>query len=262
MLIDTHCHIHSHDYKLDVNSEIAAAQTAGVSAVVLVGEDVTDSKLAVKLAEQGQGSYATVGVHPHEADKVTNIVALEELAKSPKVVGIGECGLDYWYGHSAKQSQMNVLNWQMELAHRLNLPMTLHLRGSKDDMGDAFNDFFKLYDAHAKQGRRLTGVVHSFTAGQAQLEGVLSRGLYVGLNGIATFADPVLREVLNSVPLQSMVLETDAPYLTPVPERGKINAPKYLVYTAEHISKQRGVDIDEIAKITSGNASQLFRLEV
>ena len=254
--------MHSVGYGLDADEELRLAQKAGIEKIILVGEDVEDSELAVKMAQTAPGLYATVGVHPHEADKPVSREDLALLLDQPKVVGVGECGLDYWYHHSTKQNQERVLRMQIELAIAHNLPMSIHVRGSKDNPVDAFDDFFRIFDDLKNRGETILGVVHSFSAGQPELEGVLSRSLYVGLNGIATFADSVTQEVINSVPLGSMVLETDTPFLTPVPERGKINAPKYLMHTAEHICKQRGIKFDELAKATSVNAHRLFKLEV
>ncbi len=262
MFVDTHCHIHSVGYKLDPAQETTAAKNAGVSKILLVGEDVADSKLAIAMAETDELFWATVGVHPHEAEKAGDIKELEDLLNHPKVVAIGECGLDYWYQHSPRDVQQEVLRYQIDLAISNQLPMSLHIRGSKDNPDDAFSDFFKMCDEYHSKQQIIRGVVHSFSSRQAHLEGVLSRGLYVGLNGIATFADPETQEVIKNVPLESMVLETDAPYLTPVPERGKVNAPKYVVHIAEFIAKQRGKSLQEIADATTANANQLFKMEV
>lgn len=262
MLVDTHCHLHIKDYKLDAEEEIAAAKKAGVNKIILVGEDAADSILAIEKSSNDPDLFAAVGLHPHFAKNKADLDKLESLLDSRKVVAVGECGLDYWYGQSSVADQKSALIYQIRLAQKYNLPLSLHLRSSKDGKLDAFVDFFKIFDDFAGSGKKPRGVVHSFTSGHNDLQGVLSRGLYVGLNGIVTFGDSVIQEVIKSIPLESMLVETDTPYLTPVPERGKINAPKYMVLTVEYIAKQLGLSFDEVAKVTSDNANRLFNLEV
>jgi len=258
MLIDTHCHLHMNGYKLDPLTEIAEAKAVGVGKIILVGENAADSQLAIDMAQTDEDLFATAGLHPHEAKNKADLEQLSDLLSQPKVVGVGECGLDYWYEHSSREDQIAALKFQIDLAISHKLPMSLHIRGSKQDPNDAFEDFFSLCDLYHSTGQTIRGVVHSFSSGQAQLEGVLSRSLYVGLNGIATFADAATQEVINTVPLDSILLETDTPFLTPTPKRGTINAPKYLVLTAEHLAKQRGISLDKLVAAASSNTNQLF----
>jgi len=257
-LIDTHCHLHMVGYKLDPLTEIEVAKQAGVGKIILVGEDAADSELAISMAQIDKALFATVGLHPHKAKNRSDLAKIEAMVSMPKVVAVGECGLDYWYEHSLREDQKEALKFQIELAISNELPISFHVRGSKTNPADAFEDFFEICDQYHSAGQIVRGVVHSFSSGQVQLEGVLSRGLYVGLNGIATFADSATQEVINNVPLESMVLETDTPFLTPKPKRGTVNAPKYIVLTAEHLAKQRGISLDEIDAATSSNANRLF----
>ncbi len=261
-LIDTHCHIHSTDFTLDREQVLADAQTAGITKLICVGTDAADSQLAVEFAAKHDGVWASVGLHPHDAkDALTQKDQLTELATANKVVAIGECGLDYWYEHTPRDTQQDVLRFQIELAQKYHLPLIFHIRGSKTDPNDAFKDFLSIFDSYSKAGAELKGVVHSFTAGQEQLTGVLSRGLDVGLNGIMTFTkDDSQLAAAKAVPAGRMVLETDAPYLTPSPKRGKVNEPQHLMLTAEFLARLRGATTAQLAEQTTAAARQLFNI--
>ena len=166
-------------------------------------------------------------------------------------MAIGECGLDYFYEHSPKEAQIQVLRFQLELAQKHNLPLVFHVR-------EAFQDFWPIFDEFPG----LRGVVHSFTAGQKELDEIVARGLYVGLNGIVTFMKrPEQLDVIKAVPLENMLLETDAPFLTPVPYRGTICEPKHVRVTAEFLSTLLARPLEEIAAHTTRNAETLFRTE-
>jgi TatD DNase family protein len=234
---------------------LAAATEAGVTRIICVGTTLEDSALAVNFANGYQNIWASIGLHPHEAGRyVGDHAALDqfaELATKPKVVAVGECGLDYYYNHSKKDDQLTILRSQIELALASDLPMIFHIR-------DAFSDFWPVFDSY--QG--VKGVVHSFSATGRELEEILSRNLYVGLNGIMTFtksADQLT--AAKAVPLERLLLETDAPFLTPVPYRGKICEPKHVRVTAEFLAHLRGQTIDELARQTTKNARELFGLQ-
>jgi TatD DNase family protein len=267
-LTDTHCHIHeilgpakgeypvaARWHKADItdpDSVLRAAREVGVNRVVCVGCTVEDSALAVEFVQEREGAWASIGIHPHEADRyVRDQAALDRfaaLALHPKVVAVGECGLDYYYTHSTPEAQTEILHFQMQLALKHNLPMVFHVR-------DAFADFWPIFDQY--QGIR--GVIHSFTATRADLDEVMKRGLYVGLNGIMTFSKDLEQlAAAKAVPLERMVLETDAPFLTPAPIRGTICQPKHVVMTAEFLAHLRGESLTELAKTTSVNATKLF----
>lgn len=272
-LVDTHCHIHeiveqgnSQDgvhqkwRKADVDDAkavICAARQAGVGQLLCVGTDVDDSALAVKFVEGRGDAWATVGIHPHEAKRYvgndTELQRLTALAKDSKVVGIGECGLDYYYGHSPKEDQAKILRYQIELALAKDLPMTFHVR-------DAFDDFWPIFDAyHASAPVR--GVLHSFSADRTVLAQALERGLYIALNGIMTFTkDAEQLAAAREVPSNRLLLETDAPYLTPAPWRGTICEPKHVRVTLEFLAALREEEAHTLAATTTTNARQLFRL--
>lgn len=255
--VDTHCHIHFPDYELDPDEVIAAATAAGVTRLICVGCTLTDSRLAVDMAAKHDQVWASIGLHPHESvDYVNDSHALQQfrdLALLPKVMAIGETGLDYHYMHSSKGYQQKMLRFQLDVALEHDLPLILHIR-------EAYADFWEIFDDYAPRGR-LKGVVHSFSAGEQELNQILQRGLYVGLNGIMTFTKN--QDQLNAakkVPLDKLLLETDAPFLTPTPYRGKICQPKYVRVTAEFLADIRGETLNQLAQASTCNAQALFGL--
>lgn len=261
--IDTHCHIHDSEFikKYDEKPEelLASARQKGVQKLVCVGTDVTSSKEAVAFASDKPDVYASIALHPHEAKVMTQkaceeaVAKLDELLKANDgIIAIGECGLDYYYHESkdVRHRQEYLFRLHIELALRYQLPMIFHIR-------DAFDDFFRIIDEYDG----VQGVVHSFSAGENELKGVISRGLYVGLNGIMTFSKQKSQlEAAKKVPIEKLVLETDAPFLTPVPFRGKICKPEHIVQTAQFLSELRGESLEELASSTTANAKKLFRI--
>lgn len=252
--VDTHCHIQFADYPLDAEEVLQNALQAGVTRQIVVGCSLPDSQAAPEFAARYEHVWASIGLHPHEAGRyVHDHHALQQfraLADKPKVVAIGETGLDYYYEHSTPDDQKKLLRFQLELAMEHNLPLILHIR-------DAFVDFWPIFDDY----KGLRGVVHSFSSDTRDLEQILSRGLYVGLNGIMTFTKRTEQlDAAKAVPLEFLVLETDAPFLTPKPFRGKMGEPKYVRTTAEFLADLRGENLDDLARKTTANARALFRL--
>lgn len=256
--IDTHCHIHSDDYNLSVARVLANAESVGVTRLLCVGTDKNDSQLAIEFAQKHKTCFASIGIHPHDSKnymtngRIDSVLRddFHKLAISKKVVAVGECGLDYYYQHSPKEDQEVMLRFQIELALTNKLPLIFHVR-------QAFNDFWKIVDDYAG----LKGVVHSFSDTPDRLEQILKRGFYVGLNGIMTFSkDEDQLTAAKMVPLERMVLETDAPFLTPVPYRGKICEPKHVVETAEFLGRLRNEPLERIAEASTANAKQLFNI--
>jgi len=266
-LFDTHCHIQSvegaggerstselwlkaGDTKLDAILQRAAE--ANVKTMICVGCDLADSRLAVECVKSRENLYASIGIHPHEAQHYVGdtdkLRAFADLATASKVVAVGECGLDYFYEHSPKAAQIEVLKFQIELALKHNLPLIFHIR-------EAFDDFWPIFDEY----KGVRGVVHSFTDTTANLQKAIERGLFVGVNGIATFAKQSEQlDMYRSIPLKSLLLETDAPFLTPVPHRGKICEPYHVSITANFLSNLRGEDLGTLAEATTSNAKRLF----
>lgn len=269
-LVDTHCHIQSiasgeagdHTHELWVksgytaNGVVEAAREAHITKLICVGCDLNDSRLATSFAAKYPQCSVAIGIHPHEAKRYTNrhqtrqsLVHLLQQAKS-KIVAIGECGLDYYYHHSTTEDQAAVLRLQLDLAAEYDLPVIFHVR-------EAFADFWTLL----KPYQPIRGVLHSFTDSLETLQQAISIGLFIGVNGIATFnKNRSYQELIKAIPLERLLLETDAPYLTPVPYRGTINQPKQIRTIAEFLAVLRGESIQQIAEATSANANLLFRL--
>lgn len=269
-LFDTHCHIQESSFVSDDHDAtrerwaklghpepdalIAAANAQGVTQMMCVGCSLQDSERAVALVETRENLWASIGIHPHEAqahlDESGALEHFSALATAKKVKAIGECGLDYFYEHSGREAQIKVLRFQLELAQKHGLPLIFHVR-------EAFEDFWPIFDEFPS----LTGVIHSFTAGQKELDDILSRGLYVGLNGIMTFTkNETQLAAAKAVPLDKLVLETDAPFLTPAPYRGTICEPKHVRVTAEFLANLRGESLETVADATTHNAHVLFDL--
>jgi TatD DNase family protein len=251
-LTDTHCHIHESTYPLSVDDTLERAHNAGVEKLICVGTSEQSSKEAVEFAARHENVFASVGVHPHDSkDGWGRIAQLVNAApENPKLVAVGEIGLDYFYTHSPRELQIQALNEQIEWALNYNLPIIFHVR-------EAFDDFWPIFDNF--QGIR--GELHSFTDTQKNLEEGLKRGLYIGVNGISTFTkDENQKAMFAAVPIEKMLLETDAPFLTPVPFRGKVNEPAFVRKIAEYHMRIRGISLEQIATATTANADALFAL--
>lgn len=268
-LVDTHCHIQSIGLAtgerttrelwakardLTADQVVSNAVKEGVTRLICIGCDLEDSRLAVNFAQARDHCWASIGIHPHEAQhfagQTDKLEAFAALATQPKVVAVGECGFDFYYNHSPKEAQIEVLKFQIKLASKHNLPIIFHVR-------EAFDDFWPIFDAY----KGIRGVLHSFTDSKENMDKAVDRGLYIGVNGIATFHnDQGLAEVHKTIPLDHLLLETDAPFLTPKPFRGKINEPKQVGTIAEFVAQLRETDISSIAAATTNNARRLFGL--
>lgn len=292
---DTHCHVHFSDYALDPDEVIKEAKQDGVTRMICVGCTLEDSESGVQFALTREGVWSSIGLHPHEAHHYQPYLAtmttppgvessstpspyrkygsvrasgsptaasepgtaenlldqFVSLLNHDKVVAIGECGLDYYYNHSPKEAQVQILEFQLQLAIEHKLPVIFHVR-------DAFDDFWPIFDNF----KGLQGIVHSFTADRRVLKEVLSRNLYIGLNGIMTFTkDEEQLEMAKAVPLDRLCLETDAPFLTPKPFRGKVCKPSHTVITGEFLADLRNISTEKLAHQTTENAVKLFNLK-
>lgn len=248
---DTHCHIHDPEFFPSGGDEpYEHARSAGVQRLLCVGTDIQSSKDAVVFCTEKEGAYAVVGIHPHDAEKehtgASDFFDWCGQQKGKKVVGVGEIGLDYYYENSPREKQIELLEKQIELAFRLDLPVSFHVR-------DAFADFWPVIDNF----HGIRGVLHSFTDTLENIEKGLERGLFIGVNGIATFARD-RDEVTKAVPIDRMVFETDAPFLTPVPLRGKVNVPGNVPLIASFVADLRGITVEELSQRTERNVNRLF----
>lgn len=247
-LIDTHCHIHE-SYPFTVTETIERAKEAGVEKMVCVGTNIRSSELALRAADVYDELYAAIGVHPHDTKDGYEAIAELAATASGKLVAIGEIGLDYYYGHSPREVQLEALRAQLEVAKRHNLPVSFHVR-------DAFDDFWPVFDSF----KGLRGVLHSFTDTQQNLDAALERGLYIGVNGISTFTkDAAQQAMYDTIPEGRILFETDAPFLTPPPFRGKVNEPAYVRLVAQYHAERRGVSIEQLMRASTHNAYELFQ---
>jgi TatD DNase family protein len=248
-LIDSHCHIHDTEFFGDQREAVyARAVEAGVG-MIAVGTDQQSSVEAVRFAESHDGVWAAVGVHPHDTKDGWETIA-ELAGSSQKVVAIGEIGLDYFYNHSLREVQIQGLEQQLQIALDNNLPVSFHVR-------EAFTDFWPIFDNFPG----LRGVLHSFTDSRANAEAGLERGLYIGVNGISTFTkDANQQELYRSLPLEKILLETDAPFLTPAPFRGKMNEVGYVELVGQWVAQSRGLSFDDVAAVTTSSARSLFSI--
>ncbi len=248
-LIDTHAHLDSSDYNEDRAAVIARTFAERIG-VITVGVDLESSEAALNLAKHHRFIWAGVGIHPHEAKTFDSQVAnaLRELATDPKVIAIGEIGLDYYRDLSPRLTQRDVLTEQIELANEIDLPVIIHNRESTKDML-----------AILRKHRPKRGVIHSFLGDIDLAREFMAFGLHLGIGGPLTFKkNDVLRDAVARIPFERILLETDCPYLTPVPYRGKRNEPAYIRYIAEEIARLKEISVQRVIATTTENARRLF----
>jgi TatD DNase family protein len=254
--IDTHCHLTDPKFAENFDETLVAARDAGVGRIVVVGDTLESSREALVLARRHDWLYATAGLHPHHADDWSDAAAseLHTLCRSGMadgaLVAVGETGLDFFYDHSRREAQVTAFLGQAEIARQLNLPMVVHCR-------DAYDLLLELIHAH-RLGE-IGGVVHCFAGTLEQAHELVGIGFFLGIGGTLTFKKNDLgREVARSVPLDSLVIETDAPYLAPVPKRGKRNEPAFVAHTAFRLAEELGVPPDDLAQALAANTRRLF----
>jgi TatD DNase family protein len=257
---DSHAHLDGSDFTTDIEGTLSRARDAGITDIVCIGAsegfDSNARALAVADAREGKSGptlWATVGVHPHDA-KIVDAECLSkvrELAAHPKVVAIGETGLDYYYDHSPKEKQQEVFREFLRMAKSLALPAVIHTRDAEDDTIAILRD---------EDATSIGGVIHCFTGTEKLARAALDVGFYISFSGVVTFrnADP-LRAIARDLPRDRVLVETDCPYLTPVPYRGKKNEPAYITETTKTIASLWGVAIDDVKRTTGENAARLFR---
>jgi TatD DNase family protein len=252
MLFDTHAHLNAIQYEEDIVEVIQRAKTERVSHIVVVGFDKDTIKRAMELTEQYEMIYAAVGWHPVDAIDMTDedLEWIKALASHPKVVAIGEMGLDYYWDKSPKDIQMDVFRRQIRLAKEVKLPIIIHNR-------DATEDVVKILKK--ENASEVGGIMHCFTGSLEVAKQCMDMNFYISFGGPVTFKNAKKpKEVATEIPLERLLIETDCPYLTPHPFRGKRNEPSYVKYIAEQIAELKGLSFEEVAKITSDNAMKLF----
>ena len=262
MLIDTHCHLNFESYDEDREAVITRATEHGVTRIINPATDKESGVAALKLADQYAGVYAAVGYHPNSTADVTldDLVEIEEQAKHPKVVAIGEIGLDYYREYSPKAQQHKLFEAQLELAARLELPIIIHNREASEDILAILAAWVPTLPDSLKQR---PGVMHSFSAPREAAEHALAMGFYLGFTGPITYKNANdLRLIAANVPLERILVETDGPFLTPQQYRGKRNEPAYVAYVAERLADLHNVAVETIHAQTTANAERLFALPI
>lgn len=251
-LVDSHCHLDYLARQGDLSGILSRARGAGVRGMLTIGTKLREFDLVRGIAEAHDDIWCSVGIHPHEAGtEATDVARLVELAAHPKVVGIGETGLDYFYDKSPRDAQTANFRTHLAAARATGLPVIVHTR-------DADADTAALLDEAAEQGA-LTGVLHCFTSSLELARHALRLGLYISISGIVTFKNAeALRETVRQIPLDRLLVETDAPFLAPIPVRGKTCEPAFVVHTAAHVAQLKGVSPADLAAATTRNFHALF----
>ncbi len=253
MLIDSHAHLEMKEFDSDRQQVIERARLAGVDSIVTVGTNLKLSRKALSLARQYENIFATVGVHPHDVTRIGNKTfdELRELARDPKIVAYGEIGLDFFRNISPREKQIEMFGCQMEIAQELKLPVIIHDR-----------------DAHVQTLRMVKdssirrGVFHCFSGDYNMARQCIDLGFYISVPGVVTFdKSQTLQDVVRKVPIDFLLLETDCPYLTPVPHRGQRNEPSFIVHTAKKVAEIKGLPLEEVTQTAALNTQKLFHLE-
>jgi len=252
MFIDSHTHLTMEEFNQDRDKVIRRAKEAGVDLMITIGTTLDDSREAISLAGQYEAVYATIGIHPHDVKDIDDLTydSLKELAKMDKVVAYGEIGLDFFRNLSPKEAQIRSFGEQLELANELRLPIIIHDR-------HAHREILEMLKGWRGNG----GVFHCFSGDYDMAKRCLDMGFYISIPGTVTFENSArLQEVTRLIPLDGLLLETDAPYLSPHPHRGKRNESAYIVHTAERVAEIKGLSLKEVGSMTSQNAKVLFNL--
>jgi TatD DNase family protein len=261
MWLDSHCHLTADRYAEDRSEVIARAREAGVDAMIAIGSGYgfQGNFAAVELAQSEDHIHATVGIHPHEASEFepNTLDQLRHWLADPQVVALGECGLDYHYMNSDRDAQRTAFAAQLGLARELAVPVSIHVRG---DEPDAYTEMLEIWLAEG--GGELSGVLHCYTGTREFAHQALDAGFMVSFSGIVTFKrSEDLREVARSIPLDQLMVETDAPFLAPEGHRGKRNEPAWVSRVGEQIAELHGKTLEEIARTTTDNARRFYRLD-
>ena len=252
-LIDSHCHLDFPDFASDLDAVVERARAAGVERMITIGAQMAKAAAIAEIAERYDDIFFTVGTHPHEAakDGAEDFTAMRAFAKHPKCVGIGEAGLDYHYDYVPRDVARRVFRGQIALARELDLPLVIHTRDADDDMA-------AILAQEMGQGR-FRALLHCFTGSRELALTALKLGLSISFSGVVTFKkSDGLRAIARDIPLDRILVETDAPYLAPAPHRGRRNEPAFVVATARVVAEARGLELDAFAEATRANTLRVF----
>ena len=252
-LFDSHCHLTDPRLAGETGAIVTRAREAGLAGMVTIASNVADARAARAIAAAHEDVWASAGVHPHEAAQAdaSTFADLRELLADERVVAVGECGLDYHYDHSPRDVQRRVFDAQLALAAELDLPVVVHAREADDDVRDAIR----------QAGTGVRGVLHCFSSGAALLDAGLEAGWMVSFAGLVTFSKFDAGDLVRAVPDDRLLIETDSPYLAPVPRRGKTNEPAFVRHVAEGVARIRGIDVESLAAATCANAFRFYALD-
>jgi TatD DNase family protein len=253
MLVDSHCHLDFPDFKDDFADMLGRAKDAGIETMMTICTHITKFDQVLAVAKSADNIYCTVGIHPHEAENEPEITAEDLIAKShdPKVIGFGETGLDFFYDHAPRDKQERAFRAHIEASRQTGLPIIIHTRAADDRT-------IAIIDEEMEKGR-FPGLIHCFSSGAEVAACALRHGLYISISGIVTFKKAQdLQNQVAKLPLESLLVETDAPYLAPVPKRGKRNEPAFTAHTAQQVADLRGITYAEVAAQTTNNFYSLF----
>lgn len=252
-LIDTHAHLDFSDFDEDRKKVLERAQESGIERILNIGTDIGTSRKSIVLSQKWDIVYAAVGIHPHNADDVAPdkaVSILQDLAKADRVKAIGEIGLDYHYDNSPRKEQKKIFRELLKMAGEIGLPPIIHSRDSTTDMMAILKD---------NASRETGGIMHCFAGDYEMAKQVMEMGFYIAVGGIITFNSAhKLRETISRIPLERLLIETDCPYLSPVPFRGKRNEPSYVLKVAEKVAEIKNIDLKKVAQQTTSNAKELL----
>jgi len=253
MFVDSHCHLNYPEFTNDLDGVIKRAAEVGITKMLTICTELSEAQAVLDIANSRDEIYCSVGVHPHEAKLAVEegglYEGLKQYTQFKKVVGLGETGLDYYYEHSPKAAQQEAFEAHISVAKETGLPLIIHTRDAEEDT---------IAMLRKEQGN-ITGVIHCFSGTQWLCDQALALGFYISISGIVTFKKAEeIRESVKTVPLDRLLLETDAPYLAPVPMRGKGNEPSFMIHTAKAVAELKDISMDELAKVTTNNFAILF----
>ncbi len=255
MFVDTHAHLDFESFDDDRDAVIQRAIENKLSAIITIGTSLETSKHAIRFAENYASIYAAVGIHPSDCAEAgeNDYLEIEKLAANEKVIAIGEIGLDYYRMYTDKETQKSAFKKQIAIARKVQLPLIVHTRESQEDCIKILNE---------EKAGDVSGVLHSFSGSMEILEKALATNFYISYTGGITFKNSTTDELVANTPVERMLLETDSPFITPVPFRGKRNEPSYVVHTAKKIAEIKGISVEKLAEITTENARHLFGLTI
>lgn len=252
MIIDTHAHLNMEDYDHDLDHVLSRALKNDVTKILVIGMDDASNQKAIQLAEEHEMLYATVGIHPGYVDSDQDTDRLRSYINHPKVIAIGECGLDFYWREDNKELQFKIYEEQIKLAIEFQKPLVIHTR----------NSFKEAYEKLIPYQGQVQGVFHCFSSDLEDAKKAIDLGFMIGIDGPITFKkNDVLKEIIEHIDLKHLLVETDSPYMTPAPHRGKRNEPGYTRFVVEKIAEIKKMDVHEVADITKQNAYKLFHIK-